>query len=164
MNVKSHWFWVWLSSFILFSLLWWLLTQATPTLWTMVFLVLLASLTVALNWPSLNFGAIWRLPRFLAFFLPKVALGAIMVVWLVGSPQARLNPQRQTYSVLPSTERNPIVNAVFISCVCLTPGTVAWSNPTGSVSVHVLNTRSDWRKSLRTLESEVNRWLLGVCL
>lgn len=162
MNLNRRWFWVWLSSFALFGLLWWVLTQSADTLWTLGFIAIVAALSVRLGWPGLRLGAVLRLPRFLIYFLPKVVLGAVGVAWLACNTRVRLTPSWHLYSPQPILQQHPVVLSVFASCICLTPGTLAWFEHPHGMSVHILNAHPDWQASLNRLEQEVCRWLLGA--
>lgn len=159
MNLSHRWFWAWLSSFSVFSLLWWILTHSALTLWTLGFVASVAALSVRLGWPSM--GAVLRLPRFLVFFLPKVVWGAVAVAWLACQPRVRCAPKWYVYIPQPSTQQQPVVLSVFASCICLTPGTLAWFDQPNTMSVHILNTDPNWQASVNQLEHEVCRWLLG---
>lgn len=139
---------------VLFSLIWWILTDGAVSSWWIgvpaVFLTLIAS-TVLVPPASL----VWyELLGFLPLFLVRSLVGGTDVAWRAFHPGLPLAPDVITYPLrLP-----PGLPRVFmVNTVSLLPGTLSADLGANCLTVHVLDARKDVFSELLAVERSVAR-------
>lgn len=139
---------------ILFSLIWWSLTDgATSSWWVGVPVVLLAVITSATLLPSAPF--VWyEFLRFVPFFLMRSLLGGADVAWRAFHPGMPIAPDLVEYPLrLPSG----LPQVFMANTVSLLPGTLSAVLDQNVLTVHVLDNRKAVLAELASLEHSVAR-------
>jgi multicomponent Na+:H+ antiporter subunit E len=149
-----------LSRGVLFSLVWWTLTDgAAPSWWIGVPAVLLAAITSAALLPPARF--VWyEFLRFAPSFLARSLLGGADVAWRAFHPDMPIAPDLIEYPLrLP-----PGLPRVFMAnTVSLLPGTLSAELGTNCLKVHVLDRRRNFVSELEAVEQSVAR-MFGTSL
>lgn len=139
---------------LLYSGLWWVLTEGKGSLWIGVFLALgiafCAPLSVA-TWPrQLRW---WKLPAFILFMLKLSLRGALEVATLAISPRGDANTL--TYSYRFRFLRQPYQQLLMANLVNLTPGTLTLRFSDGALYIHILHHHPNVEAQLKLLESRI---------
>ena len=145
---------------VLFSLIWWVLTDgAAPSWWIGVPAVLLAvAASVALLPPT---PFVWyEFLRFVPFFLLRSLLGGADVAWRAFHPDLPIAPDLIEYPLrLP-----PGLPRVFMAnTASLLPGTLSAALDRNVLKVHVLDSRKGVLTELEAVEQSVAR-MFGTSL
>jgi len=139
---------------VLFSLLWWVLTDgAAPSWWISVPAVLLSVAASAALLPPTSF--VWfEFLRFVPFFLMRSLLGGADVAWRAFHPGMLIAPDLIEYPLrLP-----PGLPWVFMAnTVSLLPGTFSAALDRSVLKVHVLDSGSGFLAELEAVEQGVAR-------
>ena len=145
---------------ILFSAIWWILTDGTmPSWWIGVPAVLLAVITSAALLPPLPF--VWyELLRFAPSFLLRSLLGGADVAWRALHPRMPISPQLIEYPLQLPTGLPQVFMANTVS---LLPGTLSAALDRSVLKVHVLDSRKDVLSELEAVEQGVGR-MFGISL
>ena len=137
---------------VLFSLIWWFLTDgAAPSWWIGVPTVLLAVAASTALLPLTSF--VWyEVLKFVPFFLMHSLLGGVDVAWRVFHPRLAIAPDFVEYLLrLP-----PGLPRVFmVNTVSLLPGTLNAALDRNILKIHVLDNRRDVLAELEALEKRV---------
>lgn len=139
---------------LLYSGLWWVLTEGQGSLWMGVFLALgiafCAPLSVA-TWPvQLRW---WKLPAFILFMLKLSLKGALEVATLAMSQRCDANTL--TYSYRFRSLRQPYQQLLMANLVNLTPGTLALGVNHDALYIHILHHHPNVEAQLKLLESRI---------
>lgn len=156
MNIASHLATsrprAWLFRLILFSLVWWLLTDGATASWPVaVPVILIATLVSVRLMPALS----WSVPGMLLFvpyFLWHSMRGGVDVARRAMHPQLPISPVLFDYRFrLP-----PGLPRVFMAnIVSLLPGTLSVEIDSEILRVHVLDEAGDTRQELALLENRL---------
>lgn len=145
---------------VLFSLIWWILTDGVASSWWIgVPTVLLAIVASSTLLPSTPF--VWyEVPRFVPFFLLRSLLGGTDVAWRAFHPGLPIAPDLIEYPLrLP-----PGLPQVFMAnTISLLPGTLSTTLDRSVLKVHVLDSRRDVLVDLERAEQSVAR-IFGTSL
>jgi multicomponent Na+:H+ antiporter subunit E len=139
---------------VLFSLLWWVLTDgAAASWWIGVPAVLLAVAAGVALLPPTFF--VWvEFLRFVPFFLMRSLLGGADVAWRVFHPALPISPDLIEYPL----RLSPGLPRVFMAnTVSLLPGTLSASLDRSVLKVHVLDNRRGVLAELEAVEQRVAR-------
>jgi multicomponent Na+:H+ antiporter subunit E len=152
-----------LTRILLFSALWWVLTEAYPGSWGFGLPVAILAALVSLSFrrPAGWGFTMTGLLRFLPFFLWQSLRGGIDVAGRAFHPRLPLNPGLLEFALrLP-----PGVSQVFFAdTLSLLPGTCSVElGPTGLLHIHALDTSLPVERELRRVEARVAS-LFGVRL
>lgn len=137
---------------LLFSLIWWILTDGTASSWWIgvpaVVLALIASVALL---PTVHFDWI-AFFRFVPFFLVRSLLGGVDVAWRAFHPGLPIAPEFVEYPLrLP-----PGLARVFmVNVVSLLPGTMTTEIGQNRLKVHVLDGRKDVFQEFEAVEQGV---------
>ncbi|MCF6346556.1 MAG: Na+/H+ antiporter subunit E [Thiomicrorhabdus sp.] len=143
---------------ILFSLIWWALTNGDLSSWVMggpaVVLALIVSMLLipptSLVWSA---GV-----KFVLFFMIRSLMGGIDVAWRAFHPRLPIEPDLIEYPLqLPPG----VAQVVMVNTVSLLPGTLSAELNDSVLKVHVLDGRSDVKSELMVVEKHVRR-LFGL--
>jgi multicomponent Na+:H+ antiporter subunit E len=145
---------------VLFSLIWWLLTDGAAAAWWIgvpaVLFAVMASITLL---PPVHL--VWyEWLRFIPFFLMRSLIGGTDVAWRAFHPRLPIDPELIEYPLrLP-----PGLSRVFMSnTVNLLPGTLSAALDRSIMKVHVLDRQKDFLAELEAVEQNVAR-LFGISL
>ncbi len=152
-TVKNKWSTI-ISRGILFTLIWWVLTDGTVSSWWIggPAVVLAVAVGTALI-PPVPF--MWRrFLRFMPFFFWRSLLGGVDVAWRAFRPSLPIAPTLIDYPLrLP-----PGLPRIFMAnMVSLLPGTLSAALHDNVLTVHVLDRRQDNLAELRAVEHSVAR-------
>jgi multicomponent Na+:H+ antiporter subunit E len=139
---------------LLFSLIWWILTDGTASSWWIgVPAVVLALITSVALLPTVRFDWIAFL-RFVPFFFVRSLLGGVDVAWRAFHPGLLIAPEFVEYPLrLP-----PGLARVFmVNVVSLLPGTMTTEIGQNRLKVHVLDGRKDVFQEFEAVEQGVAR-------
>ncbi len=155
LKIKIHWPSI-VSRGLLFSLIWWFLTDgAAASWWIGVPAVLLAATVSTVLVPPVPL-AWFELLRFVLFFLTRSLLGGVDVARRAFQPNMPINPDLVEYSL----QLPPGLPQVFMAnIVSLLPGTLCASLHQNVLKVHVLDKQTDFLTELKTVEQHVARIL-----
>lgn len=142
-----------LTRILVFSILWWILSEGTFREWPLIVLAVLAASVASL---ALVPAGLWKcrpmgLLRFLAYFLKEAVLGGFDVARRALSPSMPLKPGFVEYQH--SLAETPSV--LFAWSISLLPGTSSVQLRKNSVTVHVLDQENPVAEKLQTLEKRV---------
>jgi multicomponent Na+:H+ antiporter subunit E len=140
--------------FLLFSLLWWAMSEGQ--LHHLLPSALIVSATTATSLLLVPSGT-WRfrlaaLPRFMLYFFHQSLLGGIDVAGRALHPRLPLRPDLVEYRL--ELERQ-VSRVFFVWVVSLLPGTAGVSLEGDVVRIHVLDTGQPQRERLRVLERKI---------
>ncbi len=158
-KAKIGWFTI-VSRGILFSLIWWILTDGVaPSWWIGVPAVLLAvTASTALVPPA---HLIWyELLRFVPFFLMRSLLGGTDVAWRAFHPDMPIAPDLIEY---PLRLPQGLPQVFMANTVSLLPGTLSAALDRSVLKVHVLYRRKGFLAELESVEQSVAR-MFGTIL
>ena len=158
-NAKNSWSAL-ISRTVLFSLIWWVLTDgALLSWWIGIPMVVLAIAVSAALLPAQQL--IWyELLTFVPFFLLRSLLGGVDVAWRAFHPSMPISPDLVEYQ----TRLPPGLPQVFMAnTISLLPGTLSTALDRGVIKVHVLDRGSDFLAELVAVEQRVAR-LFGASL
>ncbi|MFN2287199.1 MAG: Na+/H+ antiporter subunit E [Chromatocurvus sp.] len=143
---------------LLLALLWWILTEGVVASWFIgVPAILLATLVSVRIAPPAGISLVEML-LFLPVFLTRSFLAAFDVARRTLSPSLDIHPGLLIYRcVLPEGPGR----VVFMNIISLLPGTLAASQDGATLTVHVLDCRTDHNAQLAALESRVQRIFPG---
>lgn len=153
MDQRTGWSTV-VSRVLLYSLLWWALTDGSAASWWIgVPAVLLAVIASAMLLPPVPLN--WReLVKFAPFFLRRSLLGAADVAWRSFHPRVPITPDLIDYPLrLPPG----LSRVMLLNIVNLLPGTLSAELDGHVLRVHVLDSLGDVMPELQTLERRVAR-------
>jgi len=144
---------------ILFSLIWWVLTDGDVSSWWIgipaVVFAVMASMALIPPLPlvwSAWFG-------FVPFFLIRSLMGGIDVAWRAFHPRLPIAPDLIEYPLrLPPG----LAQVVMANTVSLLPGTLSAALAQSVLKVHVLDGENDFKKELVEIEQHVAR-MFGLC-
>ena len=143
-----------LSRALLFSIVWWALTDGTAGSWWIgVPAVACATLvSVMLVRPV---GIVWReIPGFVLFFLWHSLKGGVDVAWRAFDPRLPIAPELIEYPLrLPPG----LSQVAMLNITSLLPGTLSAEIEGQVLKIHVLDSRGDFLNSLKVLEQKVGR-------
>jgi multicomponent Na+:H+ antiporter subunit E len=137
---------------LLFSLLWWALTDGTAGSWWIgVPAVVGAVITSVTLVPSL--GLVWReVMGFIPFFLWHSLKGGVDVAWRAFHPRLPITPEFIEYPLrLPPG----LPRVVLVNTVSLLPGTLSAELGGKVLKIHVLDSLGDFLTELEVLEQRV---------
>ena len=143
---------------LLFSLIWWILTDGTASSWWIgVPAVLLTLITSVALLPTVHFDWI-AFFRFVPFFLVRSLLGGVDVAWRAFHPGMPIAPDLVEYPL----QLPPGLARVFMAdTVSLLPGTLSTEIRQNCLKVHVLDGRKDVIPELEAVEQGVAR-IFGI--
>jgi multicomponent Na+:H+ antiporter subunit E len=139
---------------LLFSLLWWILTDGSVESWWVgvpaVSFAVIASIALLPPLPL-----VWQeLLKFTPFFLWRSLLGGADVAWRAFHPGMPIAPELIDYPLrLPPG----LPRVILANIVSLLPGTLSASLDGQALKVHVLDSRGDFMTELKALEYRVAR-------
>lgn len=148
------------SRVLLFSLLWWMLTDGDVQSWWIgvpaVSFAVIASVALLPPVPL-----VWQeLFRFAPFFLRRSLQGGVDVAWRAFHPGMPIAPALIDYPLrLPAG----LPRVILANIVSLLPGTLSATLDGQILKVHVLDSRGDFMTELNALEQRVAR-MCGVLL
>jgi multicomponent Na+:H+ antiporter subunit E len=139
---------------LLFSSIWWILTDGTAASWWIgcpaVLLVLITSVAllapVQFNW--LEFA------RFVSFFLVRSLLGGVDVAWRAFHPGLPIAPKFVEY---PLRLAPGLARVFMVNVVSLLPGTMTTEIGQNRLKVHVLDGRKEVFQEFAAVEQGVAR-------
>ena len=141
-----------LSRFVLFSILWWLLTDGAVSSWPVGLpVVLLAAFVSALMLPVSS----WSLSgifRFILFFLWYSLRGGIDVAWRAFHPDMPISPALHYFKFLLPAGPPRVLMANVLN---LLPGTLSVEVDDECLIIHVLDDTGTFAKELQTLEEQL---------
>lgn len=139
---------------LLYSGLWWVLTEGQGSLWIGVLLALAIAICAPLGvatWPTqLRW---WKLPAFIFFMLKLSLKGALEVATLAISP--RFNANTLTYSYRFRSLRQPDQQLLMANLVNLTPGTLTLRFNDDALYIHILHHHPYVEAQITLLESRI---------
>jgi len=143
---------------ILFSMIWWALTNGDISSWLIGMpAVVLALIISILLIPPMSLKWSGGL-KFMSFFMTRSLMGGIDVAWRAFHPRLPIAPNLIEYPLqLPSG----IAQVVMVNTVSLLPGTLSAELNNSVLNVHVLDGRSDVKTELMAVEKHV-RGLFGL--
>jgi multicomponent Na+:H+ antiporter subunit E len=141
---------------LLFSLIWWVLTDgAAPSWWIGVPAVLIAVAASSALFPPAHL--IWyKLLRYVPFFLMRSLLGGADVAWRVFHPRMPIAPDLIEY---PMRLPPGLARVFMVNAVSLVPGTLSAELGADCLKVHVLGGRKEYLSELEALERCVARMM-----
>ena len=147
----------WLStlSFVGFMvLLWWILTDGVASSWWIGIPAVLFAVIVSNNLIS-HRAVVWSVvPRFLLFFILHSLRGGADVAWRVLQRNMPIAPGIYEYTLrLPAG----LPQVMMANSVGLLPGTLSVGLEKNVLSVHVLDTRTDFLAELEAVEQHIAR-------
>lgn len=139
---------------LLFSVMWWALTDGTPSSWWIGVPAVACAVIVSLALVP-PVGIVWReVMRFVPFFLWHSFKGGVDVAWLVFHPRLPIAPELIEYPLrLPPG----LSQVALINITSLLPGTLSVEIEGQQLTVHVLGSQGDYLSGLRALEQRVGR-------
>ena len=145
---------------LLFSLIWWILTDGTVSSWWIgVPAVVLALVTSVALLPTVRFSWI-AFFRFVPFFLVRSLLGGVDVAGRAIHPGMPIAPDLVEYPLrLPPG----LARVLMADTVSLLPGTLSTEIRQNRLTVHVLDGRKDLFPELEAVEEGVAR-MFGISL
>lgn len=158
-KVKNRWSTI-ISRGVLFTLIWWILTDGTLLSWWIgIPVVLMAIAASAALLPAQPL--VWHeFLGFVPFFLMRSLRGGADVAWRAFHPSMPISPNLIEYR----TQLPPGLPQVFMAnTISLLPGTLSAELDRGVIKVHVLDGRSDFLAELKAVEQRVAR-LFGTSL
>jgi len=144
---------------ILFSLIWWVLTNGDASSWWIgapaVVLSVMAS--IALIPPLPLVWSAWV--RFVPFFFARSLMGGIDVAWRVFHPHLPIAPELIEYPLrLPPG----LAQVIMVNTLSLLPGTLSAELGQSVLKIHVLDSGSDFKSEIVVIEQHVAR-MFGLC-
>lgn len=144
---------------VLFSLIWWALTDADASSWWIgvpaVVLAVIASMALIAPVPLV--WSAWF--RFVPFFFIRSLMGGMDVAWRAFHPRLPIAPDLIEYPLrLPPG----LAQVVIVNTVSLLPGTLSAELNRSVLKVHVLDRENDFITELVTIEQYVAR-MFGLC-
>ncbi|MET0066919.1 MAG: Na+/H+ antiporter subunit E [Candidatus Thiodiazotropha sp.] len=143
-----------LTSLVLASLIWWMLTGGNAASW-----VVGVPVVTAVVWSAwrLRGGDVTRISlpgllRFIPFFIWESIRGGVDVASRVLRPRMTIQPGFVSYS---SGLRTPAARLLFLNCISLLPGTLAADIADSEVRIHTLDLQGETGKELSRLEHRV---------
>ena len=143
---------------LLFSLIWWALTNGDLSSWVIggpaVMLALIVSMLLIPSTPL-----VWRAGvKFVFLFMLRSLMGGIDVAWRAFHPRLPIEPDLIEYPLqLPPG----VAQVVMVNTVSLLPGTLSAELHDSVLKVHVLDGQSDVKTELMVVEKHVRR-LFGL--
>ena len=145
---------------LLFSLIWWIVTDGAVTSWWIgVPAVLLALVTSVALLPTVHFNWI-AFFRFVPFFLVRSLLGGVDVAWRAFRPGMPIAPEFIEY---PLRLPQGLARVFMADMVSLLPGTMSTEIGQNCLKVHVLDGRKNMLPELDAVEQGVAR-IFGIFL
>lgn len=149
-----------LSRGILFTLLWWVLTDAVTTSWWIGAPAILIAVGTSLKLlPPIPF-AWYEFLKFLPFFFIHSLMGGIDVAWRAFHPNMPIDPDIIDYPTLLPPGLPQMFMATTIN---LLPGTLSTTLDRNVLKVHVLNVRKEFTTELKSVEKSIAQ-MFGVTL
>ncbi len=145
---------------LLFSLIWWILTDGAALSWWVgvpaVVLAVVVSVALIPSAPLVNY----QLLRFVPFFFTRSLMGGADVAWRAFHPRMPIAPDLVEYTLrLPPG----LPRVVMANTVSLLPGTLSAELNQRVLKVHVLDRTTDFVAELEAVEQGVGR-MFGVFL
>lgn len=137
---------------LLFSLLWWALTDGTAGSWWIGASAVAGAVVISVTLvPSI--GIVWReVMGFVPFFLWHSLKGGVDVAWRAFHPRLPLTPELIEYPLrLPPG----LPRVILVNTVSLLPGTLSAELGDQVLKVHVLDSLGDFLAELEALEQRV---------
>lgn len=139
---------------LLFSLLWWALTDGTGGSWWIgVPAVACTSIVSVALVPPLGL-VWWEVMGFIPFFLWHSLKGGVDVAWRAFHPRMPITPELIEY---PLRLPNGLPQVMLVNTVSLLPGTLSADLDGRVLKVHVLDSRGDFLTGLKVLEQRAGR-------
>ncbi|EHJ94294.1 hypothetical protein KUC_1252 [Vreelandella boliviensis LC1] len=139
---------------LLYSGLWWVLTEGKGSLWIGVALALVIALCAPVSvatWPrQLRW---WKLPLFIGFMLKSSLKGALEVAKLAISQRYHANTLTHTYCF--RLLKQPPQQLLMANLVNLTPGTLTLRIRGDALYIHILHHHPHVEYQLKLLESRI---------
>lgn len=145
---------------LVFSLIWWVLTDGVASAWWLGVPAVVAALVISLVLVApIHFNWL-EVVRFVPVFVARSLLGAVDVARRAFDPQLPLAPEVIHYSLQLPPGFSQLAMANTVS---LLPGTLSTRLEANQLSVHVLDAQGGYRAELELLEQHVGR-MFGVRL
>jgi multicomponent Na+:H+ antiporter subunit E len=141
-----------MTRFLLFALIWWLLTEGQSDAWGMgVWLVLIAA-TLSMSLASPPGWSLIGMLGFIPFFARYSLIGGVDVARRAFSRRMALQPAIIEY---PLTLRLPQARLFMVGVISLLPGTLTAEVQDDKLWIHVLDQGNDIHSELEILERRV---------
>jgi len=139
---------------LLFSLIWWILSEGTIASWLIgVPAVLLAVVVSIALLPPVRM-AWFQLLKFVPFFLYRSLLGGVDVARRVFQPNMHIDPDLISYPL----QLPPGLPQVFMAnTISLLPGTLSATLKSNVLTVHVLDTQTGFLAEIQAVEQHVTQ-------
>lgn len=139
---------------LLFSIMWWALTDgAVGSWWIGAPAVVCAVIVSVVLLPSS--GIVWlEVMGFVPFFLWHSLKGGVDVAWRAFHPRMPITPELIEY---PLRLPNGLPQVMLVNTVSLLPGTLSADLDGRVLKVHVLDSRGDFLTGLKVLEQRAGR-------
>jgi multicomponent Na+:H+ antiporter subunit E len=150
---KIDWLTV-VSRILLFSLMWWVLTDGSAGSWWIGLPAVASAVIVSVVLVPPVGIVWWEVIGFVPFFLLHTLKGGVDVAWLVFHPRMPIDPEVIEYPLrLPPG----LSQVALINITSLLPGTLSAGIEGQVLKVHVLDSRGDFLTGLKVLEQRVGR-------
>jgi len=143
-----------LSRGILFTVIWWILTNGVNTSWWIGIPTVLISVMVSIALLKPSHFIWYELLKFIPFFIVRSIIGGTDVAWRAIHPRMPIAPELIEYSVqLPAG----LPRVFMASTINLLPGTLSAAIEKNIMRVHILDKQQNFIAEIQAVEQSMAR-------